>query len=45
MHFGFWIRHPGRLLPRIRYWLWEKWNPDKPWLTPGAVAFLESPDA
>lgn len=38
----YWLRHPGRLWPRIRYWWWEKRNPDKPWLTPGAVEFLES---
>jgi predicted O-methyltransferase YrrM len=38
----YWIRHPGQLFARIRYWWWEKRNPDKPWLTPGAVDFLES---
>jgi predicted O-methyltransferase YrrM len=42
MRLGYWLRHPGRLLPRIRYWWWERRNPDKPWLTPGAVAFLET---
>ena len=42
MRLGYWVRHPRRLLSRIRYWWWERRNPDKPWLTPGAVAFLES---
>jgi len=36
------MRHPRRLLARIRYWFWEKRNSDKPWLTPGAVDFLET---
>jgi hypothetical protein len=36
----YWILHPGQLLARIRYWCWEKRNPDKPWLTPGAVDYL-----
>jgi predicted O-methyltransferase YrrM len=39
---GYWVRHPRRLLARVRYWWWEQRNPDKPWLTPGAVEFLES---
>jgi predicted O-methyltransferase YrrM len=39
---GHWIRHPARLVARIRYLWWEKRNPDKPWLTPGAVAFLDA---
>lgn len=38
---GYRLRHPGQLWPRIRYWWWERRNPDKPWLTPGAVAFLD----
>ena len=42
MRIGHWIRRPTRLLARIRYWWWEKQNPDKPWLTPNAVAFLEA---
>jgi predicted O-methyltransferase YrrM len=37
----FWIRHPNLLPARIRYWVWEKRNPDKPWLTPKAVEFLD----
>ena len=42
MRLGYWVRNPRLLLARIRYWWWERRNPDKPWLTPGAVAFLES---
>lgn len=42
MVFHFWLRHPHKVLARVRYWWWERRNPDKPWLTPGAVAFLET---
>ncbi len=35
----YWLRHPGQLYARMRYWLWERRNPDKPWLTPAAVSF------
>jgi hypothetical protein len=42
VNWRYWIRHPGRLLARVRYWLWERRNQDKPWLTPGAVEFLDA---
>lgn len=42
MKLAFWLRHPGLVLARVRYWVWERRNPDKPWLTPGAVLFLEA---
>jgi predicted O-methyltransferase YrrM len=42
MKVWFWIRRPHRLAARFRYWVWERRNPDKPWLTPGAVSFLDS---
>ena len=42
MRLGYWFRRPRRLLSRIQYWWWERRNPDKPWLTPAAVSFLES---
>jgi predicted O-methyltransferase YrrM len=42
MPFDYWVRHPHLLWARLRYWWWEKRNPDKPWLTPGAVAFLDA---
>lgn len=35
-------RNPGKILHRVRYWVWERRNPDVPWLTPGAVAFLDA---
>ena len=38
----FWLARPRMLAARFRYWLWEKRNSDKPWLTPGAVAFLDA---
>ena len=41
MRIGYWIRRPHLLLARLRYWWWEKRNPDKPWLTPGAVDYLQ----
>jgi predicted O-methyltransferase YrrM len=42
MTIRFWIRHPGLLPARVKYWLWEKRNPDKPWLCPGTIAFCEA---
>jgi predicted O-methyltransferase YrrM len=27
---------------RLRYWMWEKRNPDKPWMCPGTIAFCEA---
>lgn len=41
MAIAFWLKNPGMLLARFRYLLWERRNPDKPWLTPEAVAYLE----
>jgi len=38
----FWVRRPWLIPRRIKYWLWEKRNPDKPWLCPGTVAFCEA---
>jgi predicted O-methyltransferase YrrM len=37
----FWLRRPRHALHRARYWWWEKMNPDKPWLSPGTIRFLE----
>ena len=42
VNFSFWLRNPTRVLARVRYWIYEKWNPDKPWLCPGTIARLES---
>jgi predicted O-methyltransferase YrrM len=37
-----WLTRPRRLLARLRYWVWEKRNPDKPWMCPGTIAFCQS---
>jgi len=34
-------RNPSKVVHRLRYWVWERLNPDAPWLTPGAVTFLQ----
>jgi predicted O-methyltransferase YrrM len=41
MNLAYWLRRPGSVLPRVRYWLWERQNPDKPWLCPGTIDFCE----
>jgi hypothetical protein len=38
----FWTRRPWLIPARVKYWVWEKRNPDKPWLCPGTVAFCEA---
>ncbi len=39
MNVGYWLRKPHLIWARLRYWVWEKINPTKPWLSPGAVAY------
>ena len=41
MRVWFWLARPGMLWHRLRYWAWERLNPNKPWLCPGTVRFLE----
>jgi predicted O-methyltransferase YrrM len=41
MNLRFWVRRPHLLAARARYWVWERLNPDKPWLCPGSVRFCE----
>ncbi len=41
MAIGFWLAHPGMGLARVRYWMWERANPDKPWLCPGTIEFCQ----
>jgi hypothetical protein len=41
MMLGYWLRHPQKIIPRLRYWWWERHNRDKPWLTRGAIEFCE----
>jgi predicted O-methyltransferase YrrM len=36
---GYWVRRPHKVWARLSYWLWEKRNPDAPWIMPGAVEF------
>ena len=42
MAIRFWLTRPQLLFHRIRYWVWEESNPDKPWLCPGTVAFCQA---
>ncbi|WP_373529163.1 class I SAM-dependent methyltransferase [Nostoc sp.] len=37
----FWLKRPKALLHRIKYWIWEKFHPNKPWMCPGTVKFCE----
>lgn len=41
MAVGLWLTRPRLLFHRIRYWLWERSNPDKPWLCAGTIRFCE----
>lgn len=41
MAIGFWLVRPRLLWHRLRYWAWERRNPDKPWLCPGTVRCCE----
>lgn len=42
MAIGYWLKNPTMLFPRIRYWVWERLNPDKPWMCPGTIRFCET---
>jgi len=42
MAIDFWIRRPWLIPARLKYWLWEKNNPDKPWMCPGTIAFCQA---
>lgn len=41
MAIRFWLTHPILGFHRLRYWVWERLHPDKPWLCPGTVRFCE----
>jgi hypothetical protein len=41
MNLKYWLSHPQQIGARISYWVWEKRNPDKPWLCPGTIHFCE----
>ncbi|MCS7033521.1 MAG: class I SAM-dependent methyltransferase [Phycisphaerae bacterium] len=42
MALWFWLKRPRLAVARVRYWLWEKANPDKPWMCPGTVRFCQT---
>jgi hypothetical protein len=42
MAIRFWLTRPRLLAHRVRFWVWERLNPDKPWLCPGTVAFCQA---
>jgi predicted O-methyltransferase YrrM len=42
MNIRFWLKRPKMALARIRYWLWERANPDKPWMCPDTVKFCQA---
>lgn len=42
MNAFFWLRRPDLIAARLRYWIWERRNSDKPWLTPDAVEFCSN---
>src|SRR4051812_4904265 len=41
MNVKHWLRNPGKIVSRLRYYGWERLNPDKPWLCPGTIRFCE----
>jgi len=42
MALRYWLTRPRKLVARLRYWAWEKANPDKPWMCPGTIKFLQN---
>lgn len=38
----YWLTRPRMAWARFRYFLWERANPDKPWLCPGTVEFCRT---
>ena len=42
MNLNYWLRNPSKIVSRVKYWIYEKQNPDKPWLCPGTITFLDS---
>lgn len=42
MAMSFWLTRPELALARVRYWLWERANPDKPWMCPGTIKFCQA---
>ncbi len=42
MALRYWVTRPRMFAARIRYWVWEKLNPDKPWMCPGTIDFCQA---
>jgi hypothetical protein len=42
MALRFWVTRPRIFAARLRYWVWAKLNPDKPWMCPGSIEFLQA---
>ena len=42
MNFAHYLKNPMQIVPRIRYYFWEKLNPEKPWLCKEAVNYCAS---
>ena len=42
MAIWFWLSRPRMAAARLRFWLWERANPDKPWMCPDTVTFCQS---
>jgi hypothetical protein len=42
MAIWFWLTRPRMALARVRYWRWERANPDKPWMCPGTIKFCQA---
>ena len=40
MNIQFWLLRPHLIVPRLRFWFFERSNSDKPWLCAGTIAFL-----
>ena len=42
LNLHYWSRHPLRLVERLGYLLFEIVHPEAPWISPGAVRFLDA---
>jgi predicted O-methyltransferase YrrM len=42
INLAYWLKNPNKIVSRVRYWLYEKRNQDKPWLCPGTIDFLNA---
>jgi predicted O-methyltransferase YrrM len=42
MALWFWVTRPKLAIARVRCWLWERANPNMPWLCPGTIEFCRT---